>query len=307
MKKKILSVVLAASLTVNPLVSFVPVCNAKEVAENIDVQEYIENLADMYGEDVEVNNSVEMVTEDEVTDVVETEQDIIDTQVSKEDGVKYFVETYVEDGVKYVKAYSEDMKYVSLTTIEDDNNVTSEVYTKSDDSVYEKNTLEISVEEKETQTVTAQDVIYNGTVVRTRIRGKYYYQEGYGYDSKKKKKNGKSYLKIGCNYHYQLRTDNLSTSKQDKVLAYKSSIRKSNSCAYKAEAVLVGSGVSFTVLAALVWANILCPATVIVDICIAAFGGGVIVTAAYYIIDSFDYVDDAHDYYEIIKYYGTKL
>ncbi|MDE7424219.1 MAG: hypothetical protein K2N51_11125 [Lachnospiraceae bacterium] len=307
MKRKILSVVLVASLIANPLTSYIPRCNAKEIEESIDVQEYLESLASEYGENVEVGHSVETVEEDEVTDIVETEQDVIDTQVSKEDGIKYFVETYIEDGVKYVKAYSEDMKYVSLTAIEDENNVISEVYTKTDDAEYEKNTIEVSVEDVETQSVKAQDVRYNGSVVNTKIRGKYYYQEGYGYDTKKKKKNGKAYLKIGCNYHYQLRTDNLSNSKQDKVLAYKSSIRKSNSCAYKAEAALVGSGVSLSVLAALIWANIICPVSVIVDICVAAFGGGGIITAVYFVIDAFGYVDDAHDYYEVIKYYGTRI
>lgn len=307
MKKKILSVVLAASLITNPLAGYIPRCNAKEVEESIDVQEYIESLADEYGEDVEVEHSVETVEEDEVTDIMETEQDVMDTQVSKEDGIKYFVETYIEDGVKYIRAYSEDMKYVSVTAIEGENSVTSEVYTKTDDAEYEKNTIEITAEDVEPQNVKAQDIRYNGSVVNTKIRGKYYYQEGYGYDSKKKKKNGKAYLKIGCNYHYRLRTDNLSDSKQDKVLAYKSSIRKSNSCAYKAEAVLVGSGVSLGVLAGLIWANIICPATVIVDICVAAFGGGAIVTATHLIIDSFDYVGDAHDYYEVIKYYGTRI
>ena len=110
--------------------------------------------------------------------------------------------------------------------------------------------------------------------------------------------------------HYRLRTDNLSDSKQDKVLAYKSSIRKSNSCNSKGGAALVGTGVSATAVLALVAANIACPATVIVDICIAIFGGSLaasIAAAVYYFIDAFDYVDDAHDYYEVIKYYGTRI
>ena len=311
MKKKFLSVVVAVSLAINPLISAAPACNAKEIAENIDIQEYIQDVADMYGENVEINNLEENVEEDEVLDIVETEQDIIDTQCSKKNGEVYHVETYVEDGVKYVKAYSEDLEYVSLTTIKDDNEIVAEFYTKDSDDAYEKNTLEILLEEDEVQTVQAQDVRYNGSVVKTQIKGNYYYQEGYGYDSKKKKANGKSFLKIGCNYNYQIRTDNLTSSKQDKVLAYKKSIRNSNDCNTKAGLSLAGTGISLTLVLGLVAANIAFPPSVIVDIVLGARGAvgftGSVSSAVYFYIDAFGYVDDAHDYYEIIKYYGSRI
>lgn len=45
MKRKFLSVVLVASFIANPLTSYIPRCNAKEVEESIDVQEYLESLA----------------------------------------------------------------------------------------------------------------------------------------------------------------------------------------------------------------------------------------------------------------------
>ncbi|MBD5089100.1 MAG: hypothetical protein HDT30_09885 [Clostridiales bacterium] len=45
MKRKFLSVVLVASLIAYPLTSYIPRCNAKEIEESIDVQEYLESLA----------------------------------------------------------------------------------------------------------------------------------------------------------------------------------------------------------------------------------------------------------------------
>lgn len=303
MKKQILSLLIIASLLVNPLVNQSITGNAKENAnQNVDFQETLEFLEKECGDEINITeHSSETISKKEVIEEIDVNKKDTKIETINENGKQYFVETYYENGVEYIKAYSEDMKNLSVIAIDGDM-INADLYCKENSKVYEKNTVEIMVNEEiadNKNTVQAQSISYSQPV-RIQIRGKYYYQSGI--------EKTKTYLKIGCNYNYRIRTDNLSDAKDKKVEAYKTSIKKSNSYNTKGYGYLVGTGISATVILALIIANATFPPSVIVSIVVAAVGGGATVYKAIECyVDSYEYYLDAKDYYDTIKAYGTRI
>ncbi|MBD5089076.1 MAG: hypothetical protein HDT30_09765 [Clostridiales bacterium] len=307
MKKQILSLLIIASLLVHPIASQSITGYAKEnVNQSVDFKETLELLEEECGDEINImEHASETISEAEAIEEIDVNQESEDVETIVENGEKYFVETYCENGVEYVKAYSEDMKNVSVIAIDGDM-INAELYSKENSKVYEKNTVEIMVDEEiadNKNTVQAQSISYS-QAVKIQIRGKYYYQSGI----EKTGKKTKTYLKIGCNYNYRIRTDNLSDAKDKKVEAYKTSIKKSNSYNTKGYGYLVGTGISATVILALIIANATFPPSVIISIVVAAVGGGATVYKAIECyVDSYEYYLDAKDYYDTIKAYGTRI
>lgn len=146
-----------------------------------------------------------------------------------------------------------------------------------------------------------QAISYNST---TKTNSAWGTQYDYAYGSE----GTKTYLKIHCNYTYQIRTDNLSTDKNAKCDAYTTAIKKCNSSIAKYYAGVSGAGIATGVLVGLIIVNIVFPPSVIVSIIVAAVGGTAgYVTAIYYAIDSYEYYRDAKDLYVTIRSYGTNI
>ena len=115
-------------------------------------------------------------------------------------------------------------------------------------------------------------------------------------------------MKIGCKATYRIRTDNLSDAKEKKCDAYISAVKVSRTYEKKALAYASAAGVSGTVIIALVLANATFPPATIVTIVFSILGGGATIhNAINYTIDSFEKWQDAKDYYNTIKSYGTKI
>lgn len=217
-----------------------------------------------------------------------------------ENGVKYDIEV-TKTNEKYsflikaddTKGYSEviidkNLKKIEITQIQNG-------IVKSNDSI----DLSQYQNEKIGRNIETRAISYNSKITE-KVSKKYWYQYG--------SENQKTYLQIGCDAKYRIRTDNLSSAKEKKCTAYSNAIKNCNSKYFKAEAAAAGSGVLFGTVLALVTANIAFPPSVIISIVVAAVGGGgSVAVCVNNMIDSFQYYNDAKDLYITIRTYGTKL
>ena len=115
-------------------------------------------------------------------------------------------------------------------------------------------------------------------------------------------------MKIGCKATYRIRTDNLSSTKDKKCDKYISAVKSSKSYENKALAYASGTGITGSAVIAIALANATLPPTALISVVSLTLGGGAtIYKAVTYAIDSYEKWQDARDYYNTIKAYGTKL
>ena len=274
-------------------------CSFEEIESYIDAAEGIE-----YTEVEEEKISTEEAVEEVFCSEEIIELDIYDEEITEYNNIKYVTEIYEDGDITYAKTYSEDMQQMSIISYDGEIiNSDSYVY-NSEIGEYEKQHLELVCEEDVTGSgnkVWAQAISYSSKTKSAEWKDTtYWYQMG---------NNGKkTYLKIGCKAKYNIRTDNLSSAKEKKCDAYRSAVKTSRSYEKKALAYAAAAGVSGTTIIALVLANAAFPPSTIIIIVFGVLGGGATVyNAINYTVDSFEKWQDAKDYYDTIKSYGTKL
>lgn len=305
--KKVMSMVLVTIFTFN----LTGVCYAQEtqafekVYSSEEMKDYIESVEGC--EKIEIDEK-DVSVEDAVEEVFYTEEvsedDMTERKVTEYKDTKYITEVYEENKVTYVKTYSEDMLQMSVISY-DGETINSDNYVyNAEKGEYEKQCVEVvcgDATAEKSKNVWAQAISYASKTKSAKWKDTtYWYQKG---------NNGKkTYLKIGCKATYRIRTDNLSDAKEKKCDAYISAVKVSRTYEKKALAYASAAGVSGTVIIALVLANATFPPATIVTIVFSILGGGATIhNAINYTIDSFEKWQDAKDYYNTIKSYGTKI
>lgn len=275
------------------------ICSSEEIKDYIEAVDGEEQI-EIAEESVSVEDAVEEVFYTEEI----SEDNMTDSKVTEYADTKYVTEVYEEDNITYVKTYSEDMLQMSVVSY-DGEIINSDHYVyNAEKGEYEKQCVEVVCEDtltEESKDVRAQAISYSSKTKSAKWKDTtYWYQKG---------NNGKkTYLKIGCKATYRIRTDNLSNAKEKKCDAYISAVKVSKTYEKKALAYASAAGVSGTVIIALVLANATFPPATIVTIVFSILGGGAVVhNAINYTIDSFEKWQDAKDYYNTIKSYGTKI
>lgn len=310
MKKKIvLGLGMAGIIFLSNIFNGVAYAAEEEKALNEDgsiIQKMEETVSGEEGIQI-IETDEQEITRDEAIDIADTSE-IQDTerQVIKADNQKYTIENYEVDGKKYVVTYSQDKLYMSMICLDGDI-ITTKNYTF--DSILQKyieETVVLQIDDEnglseQNDEVMVQKINYNSKVTcKLHKNSPYYYQTG--------KEGKKTYLKIGCKANYRIRTDNLASKKEKKCAAYQSAIKKCNSYRAKTIGSLAGTGVSLSVLMALVVANIGFPPSVIATTVVSIIGGGPgIVSAVYAAVNAEEKFQDVKDYYAVITTYGKKL
>lgn len=280
-------------------------CNIEKAYSTEEIEEYIESVDGIEYTDIEEEN---VNIEDAVVDVFNNdnicELEISESEVTEYNDTKYFTEIFEDGNITYVKTYSEDMLQMSIISYDGKTIISDNYIYNTEICEYEKQHLEIickaTVDELNND-VFAQAITYNSKTKSAKWKDlTYWYQTG---------QNGtKTYLKIGCKATYRIRTDNLSSTKDSKCDKYMSAVKSSKSHENKALAYAAGAGISGSTIVALVIANATFPPSTIVTIVFGVLGGGATVyNAITHSVDSFEKWQDAKDYYNIIKTYGTKL
>lgn len=274
-------------------------CTLEEIEDYIEAVNGIE-----YAEVEEENISMEDAVEEVFYSDEMYEADICGKKITECNDTKYVTEFYEEDNITYAKTYSEDMQQMSIVSY-DGEIINSDNYVYNTESgEYEKQHLELVCEELEQNKINdvwAQAISYSSKTKSAKWKDTtYWYQMG--------NSGKKTYLKIGCKAAYKIRTDNLSNAKEKKCDAYRSAVKTSKSYEKKALAYATAAGISGTTIIALVLANAAFPPATIITIVFGVLGGGATVyNAINYTVDSFEKWQDAKDYYNTIKSYGTKL
>lgn len=217
------------------------------------------------------------------------------------DGEKYYVYSVkTNDGIHSILEYG-DVKieynitddYISATTYECNGKNffgRNKYEEQSNKQIYYNKLLEHSDNSAVAQMTYA-------TPVKIKITGNYYYSWGTS-------KYNNTYLKIGCKANYRLKYYALSAAKQNKCDAYVDAIKSSNRY-YNTAIATGGTGM----VAIIVGAILLMPVTLgisdVIALLVAITGGSVgLVTL---LVNSYHDYQDAAEYYEIIKAYGTKI
>lgn len=112
----------------------------------------------------------------------------------------------------------------------------------------------------------------------------------------------KTYLKIGCIASYQIRTDNLTSTKFNMCEAYVNAILN---CNVKVNIAMAADSFGIVGCIAGIIACALGPVGVVVAAC--TFVAGCTTALAYTLIEAHGYYVQAKDKYNVIKAYGTKL
>lgn len=218
------------------------------------------------------------------------------------DGVKYTVSSYEVNGEPCVEVRTDESKDYYTYKMKDES-IEYQTHTYNN-RLFGKNystkseIIDTSEYVEDTSMAQSQAVSY-GSKVKIKY-GDVWYQVG--------SEGSKTYLKIGWEASYRIRTDNLASAKETKCENYQKAIRNANKCYNKALAAVGGSSACLAIIVGLVVANVTFPPTVIVTIVVAALGGsGGMVAAANYAIDAEDYRKEAEDLYIVIRTYGTKL
>ncbi|MBR3785921.1 MAG: hypothetical protein IKJ77_05905 [Firmicutes bacterium] len=334
MKKRILALVLVLSLFAMSAngVAYALGTDAVYVDNNLSAAEVNELVEEIEDEVLETDNSVEDTysaeeleeyiedsegvecveaedTEISINDAVEelfnnatlNELDMEDRHLAMDEGMYYITETYQDEGVTYVKTYSDDKSKMSLSWIEE-GQICSETYLYDPElQCYEKQTVAFICNELADEKVAhAQGISYGKkTNSATWDDTKFWYQTG---------NNGKkTYLKIGCKATYRIRTDNISSARDKKCENYMKAVKSSKSYETKAIAYLSGTGISIFAIEVAILANAAFPPSTIVTIVCGLFNGVAIYKAVDNMVDSYEKWQDARDYYNVIKTYGTKL
>lgn len=301
MKNKFLATILVCVLVINQAFG-VNAMGKTETTSNkemsiSEVADSVEKIAEAF--DVEIDEQEKKISLKKGIAEMEFEQKPIEVEVIEEEGITYYIETYYQDGKRYVKTYSDKMDDVSIISV-DDSNVEINMY-ELNNSETGYNKLNIEVENSETSTdkntVIAQAIRYNSKV-KCSI-GDYYYQTG---------SNGKkTYLKIGCSANYRIRTDNLSSKKNSNCNAYKNAIKNCKSYHAKGNVLIAGTGITAGAIYTIIATSIVKPEALIIALVGAALGGNVLQSAIENFIDAYREYLDVCDYYSTIKTYGTKL
>lgn len=137
-----------------------------------------------------------------------------------------------------------------------------------------------------------------------KFKERYWYQEGV--DGKKE------YLKIGCNKTYLIRTDNLSTARQDRCKAYTKAIRDCNTSYDKFLKLFGGSKKAALACAAIIVSALAIPGmkmAAAAGLVMAGMGvtGSIAVPAVTNYVDAKHYYEAAIEHYDIIKLYGKTV
>lgn len=225
----------------------------------------------------------------------------IQQKIFKENGIEYTLSISVNGNSNpvYTVTSSENKNKVVFTG--DSEKITVTEYNYKGTSIlgtkkYDKSTKKFNIaEEAKEKEVSAEGIKY-GKKKYARVTDEYWYSKG---------SNGKkTYEKIGCYYTYQIRTDNLSSSKKKNVTAYENAIKKSNNYYDKAVADM-GVG-SVALVVGLVAAYIFTfPVAVVVTIIVGLTG--IASRMIYNVIDAYSQLDTVDDYYEEIKTYGKRV
>lgn len=235
-------------------------------------------------------------------------ENINKTYTVVEDGVTYTITEVSGDGEWNFMITSDDSKDKTAIEISEEEIIVDE-YEYSGKNIFGKDKFdkseevidisEFTEEIEDFDNLQAQAISY-GSKTTEKIKKKFWYSYG--------NTGSKTYLKIGHTASYQIRTDNLSSSKEAKCNQYVNAIKKCNSSYLKALAAAGGSSAILGIAAGLVLANIALPPTVIITLAIAVVGGGSgMVAMINYLIDASEYYQTAKERYNIIKTYGTKL
>lgn len=250
--------------------------------------------------EVDVDNAV-----NEIFDSEHQAKEATRILTSKAKGEKYTIEVYDDKSRKIVRTYSENGKYMSIIELKQQHvNVDSYTYENQHDCFINRNIkFTYSDDTDSSDEFLAQAIKYGKkTKSATWNKKTFWYANG--------SKGKKTYLKIGQKASYRIRTDNLSNKKEKKCDSYRKAVKKSKSYWAKGTAEISGTTFSVGIIVGLIIANAACPPSVIVDIVIAAIGGGsipLVVSGVKNLVNSYEKWEDSRDYYVTIRTYGTKL
>lgn len=223
---------------------------------------------------------------------------------SKAPDTSYIIEVYDNGSKKVIQTYSDDGSHMSIMELDKDT-IDINTYTyKNKNGKFINRDIKFTYTDSETRGAFISQAIKYGKkkTSATWKKKKFWYSNG---------SNGKkTYLKIGQKASYRIRTDNLSNKKDKKCESYKSAVKKSSSYWLKGSAEIAGTNFSIGVIVGLIVANTAFPPSVIVDVVLAAIGGGSIslaVSGVKNLVNSYEKWEDAEDNYVIIRNYGTKL
>lgn len=231
-----------------------------------------------------------------------------------ENGITYYIQsTYSKNKTRIIINTSQDRDYTEIGIDKLNNTVTSTYHDYKGRGFFgapqyreTRRSIDCSeLNDQSTDSVLLQSISYG-----SKNTEQLYYKYSYWYGSE----STKTYLKIKCSATYQIRTDNLSTTKKDNCNAYTSAIKKINSSIATVRAYAALAGIGTTLLLGVVAVCIIFPPATIVAAVIAAVGGataggvGVLVKSA---VDAalvaFDKYNDVKDLYITIRSYGVKL
>lgn len=235
---------------------------------------------------------------------VRAENEIVYSKI-KENGVEYTISTYsISDSRCVIVRKSNSKNYYKLCYNKERKELITEEYKSKGKNFIGVNQYSLSYEKMYLDDLDTSngEICALGTTWNSKTYEKwkkdYWYQKG--------NDGSKIYYKIGCKASYRIRVDN--SSKNMKACKnYANAIKSCNNHYLTAMSLVAGTDVSLAVIYGLIVANIAFPATVIVDIVVAAVGAGSIGTTVKEMVDSYTAYKDVKDYYIDARACGKKL